>query len=443
MSRRLVAAALLTAALVAPAAPASADPSPADGHGLTVVGTNVIDSRQTEYTVSTAALKKPVRIRVVLPTTYAPGTRYPVLYLYHGTSGRPSDWIGGGRALETTAGKDLILVLPEAGYDGDGGGFFNNEWNGGKGGGSKWETFEYDQVIPWIDSNFPTIADRDHRAIAGLSQGGYGAAHGAALHPDMFTSMATFSGAPEIFKSLTVRAGASFIIEAITVGLNGQKPFTILGDPISNAVHWQGHDPSTLVENFRGMDVNLWTATGVPGELDTPEGGYGGGAGNLIEGATHVSTLAFSTSLKNAGIPRHLDNYGFGTHSFPYWARDLREYLPILMNRFAHPAPRSALTPITYSSIAKTYNQWGWGVAVHRSAHREAHDAQGSVEAALRLRGQRSGDHRHAALVRTRHDEDHQGRVKEPATGCGRPQRASDRPGSWRGHGVHPLSPAH
>ncbi len=365
MSRRFIAAVLLTAALIAPAVPASADPSPANGHGLTVVATNVIDSRQTEYTVSTAALKKPVRIRVVLPSGYVPGTRYPVLYLYHGTSGRPSDWIGGGQALQTTAGKDLILVLPEAGYDGDGGGFFNDEWNNGKRGGSKWETFEYDQVIPWIDDNFPTIADRDHRAIAGLSQGGYGAAHGAALHPDMFTSMATFSGAPEIFRNFVVRAGASFIIEAITVGLNGLPPFTILGDPVTNAVHWQGHDPGTLVENFRGMDVSLWTATGIPGELDTPEGGYGGGAGNLIEGATHLSTLAFASSLKNDGIPRRLDNYVFGTHSFPYWAQDLREYLPILMDRFAHPAPTP--TTITYSSTAKAYNQWGWSVAVQRT----------------------------------------------------------------------------
>ncbi|WP_332642346.1 alpha/beta hydrolase [Aeromicrobium sp.] len=365
MSRRFIAAVLLTAALIAPAAPASADPSPANGHGLTVVATNVIDSRQTEYTVSTAALLKPVRIRVVLPSDYDPGTRYPVLYLYHGTSGRPSDWIGGGDALQTTAGKDLILVLPEAGYDGDGGGFFNDEWNGGKRGGSKWETFEYDQVIPWIDDNFPTIADRDHRAIAGLSQGGYGAAHGAALHPDMFTSVATFSGAPEIFRNFVVRAGASFIIEAITVGLNGNPPFTILGDPIVNAAHWQGHDPGTLVENFRGMDVSLWTATGIPGELDSFENSYGGGAGNVIEGLTHFSTLAFASSLKNAGIPRRIDNYVFGTHSFPYWAQDLREYLPILMDRFANP---STPTAISYSSTAKAYNQWNWGVAVHRSA---------------------------------------------------------------------------
>jgi S-formylglutathione hydrolase FrmB len=365
MSRRLLVAAALTLALVAPIGAANAMPAVTDGHGLTVAGTNVIDSRQTEYTVSTGALLHPVHIRVVMPTGYDPSsaTRYPVLYLYHGTSGRPSDWIAAGDALATTAGKNVILVLPEAGYDGDGGGFFNNEWNAGKRGGSQWETFEYDQVVPWIDQNFPTLADRDHRAIAGLSQGGYGAMHGAALHPDEFTSVASFSGAPEIYRDPVVRVGADAVIEAITVALDHLKPFTILGDPVTNAAHWQGHDPGALVENLRGMNINLWTATGLPGDLDSPEDQYGGVYSNLIEGATHLSTLAFHQHLQQAGIPSHFDNYVFGTHTFPYWARDLREYLPILMNRFAHPSTPSA---ITYSSSAKAYAQWDWGVAVHR-----------------------------------------------------------------------------
>jgi S-formylglutathione hydrolase FrmB len=367
MTRRLLAAVVLSVALVAPISAANASPTVGDGHGLTVVATNVIDGRQTEYTVSTGALKHPVHIRVVMPTGYDPSsaTRYPVLYLYHGTSGRPSDWITSGDALATTANKNLILVLPEAGYDGDGGGFFNNEWNGGARGGSEWETFEYDQVVPWIDQNFPTLADRDHRAIAGLSQGGYGAMHGAALHPDEFTSVGSFSGAPEIYRDPVVRAGADAVIEAITVALNHLKLFTILGDPVTNGAHWQGHDPGTLVENFRGMNINLWTATGLPGDLDSPEDQYGGIYSNVIEGATHISTLAFHSHLQQAGIPSHFVNYVFGTHNFPYWARDFREYIPILMNRFAHP---STPTKISYASSAKAYAQWNWGVAVHRSA---------------------------------------------------------------------------
>lgn len=365
MTRRVMATLVLAAALVAPGSVAQAAP-PDNSNGLTVVGTNVIDARQTEYTVSTAALIKPVRIRVVMPTGYDPSssTRYPVLYLYHGTAGRPSDWITSGDALATTAGKDLILVLPEAGYDGDGGGFFNNEWNRGQGGGSQWETFQYEQVIGWIDHNFPTLADRDHRAIAGLSQGGYGAMHGAVLHPDMFASVASFSGAPDIFRNTAVRVGASLVIEGITVGLNKKPPFTILGSPITNAAHWQGHDPATLAENLRGMQIGLWTAAGIPGKHDSVTNLWGGLSGNAIETLTHVSTLSMASYLQSLGIARHFDNYLFGTHTFPYWAQDLREYVPMLMDRFAHPQTPSR---IAYGSTATSYSQWDWSVSVHRT----------------------------------------------------------------------------
>ena len=83
--------------------------------------------------VSTAALQHPVDVRILLPDGYGdePQRRYPVLYLYHGTIGRPSDWINFGNAEQTTAGLPLIVVLPDAGFDGDGGGWFTNWYNGG------------------------------------------------------------------------------------------------------------------------------------------------------------------------------------------------------------------------------------------------------------------------------------------------------------------------
>ena len=363
--KRTIAALLASLGLVLATSGLARAEAPAvhDGHGLTVTATNHIDDRQTEYTVTTDALEKPVRIRVVLPTGFDPDRRYPVLYLYHGTSGRPSDWINSGDALATTAGKDLILVLPEAGYDGDGGGWFVNWWNNGKGGKPLWETFEVDQVIPWVDANFPTIADRDHRAIAGLSQGGFGAMHAAARHPDEFTSVATFSGAPEIFRDPVVRVGADAIIEAVTVGLDGKPAFSVLGDPILNAVHWQGHDPGTLVTNLTGMDIAMWTAIGIPGTRDIPANEFSI-SGNLIEGAVGVSSHAFDAHLTQAKIPHYFKDYVFGTHNFPYWAQDLREYLPRLMDRFAHP---STPTAISYQSIDKTFAQWGWQVDVDRA----------------------------------------------------------------------------
>lgn len=351
------------ATLMVPAV-AQADPAVHNGQGLTVTATNQIDARQTEYTVATDALEKPVHIRVVMPTGYDPESarRYPVLYLYHGTSGRPSDWINSGDALATTAGQDVILVLPEAGYDGDGGGWFVNWWNSGHGGKPMWETFEVNQVIPWVDANFPTIADRDHRAIAGLSQGGFGAMHAAARHPDMFTSVATFSGAPEIYRDPVVRIGADAIIEAVTVGLDNKPAFSVLGDPLLNAVHWQGHDPGTLATNLTGMDIAMWTATGLPGTRDIPAREFSV-SGNLIETAVALSSHAFDRTLTQAKIPHYFKDYVFGTHNFPYWAQDLREYMPRLMDRFAHPSIPAVLN---YQSIDRSFSQWAWSVDVVR-----------------------------------------------------------------------------
>ena len=76
-----------------------------------------------------------------------------MLYLFHGTSGRASDWVMSGNAVETTADLPVIVVMPDAGFDGDGGGWFANWFNGGPGGQPMWETFHVEQVIPWVDAN--------------------------------------------------------------------------------------------------------------------------------------------------------------------------------------------------------------------------------------------------------------------------------------------------
>jgi hypothetical protein len=62
----------------------------------------------------------------------------------------------------------------------------------------------------------------------------------------------------------------------------------------------------------------------------------------------------------------HLDDYVYGTHTWPYWARDLRQYLVPLMTTFASPAPLPST--VSYQSIDKTWAQWGWTVVVNRTA---------------------------------------------------------------------------
>lgn len=66
---------------------------------------------------------------------------------------------------------------------------------GGRGGfGGDFEQILINDVIPYIDSNFRTIADQPHRALAGLSMGGMQTRTITLAHPDMFAYVGIFSG---------------------------------------------------------------------------------------------------------------------------------------------------------------------------------------------------------------------------------------------------------
>jgi S-formylglutathione hydrolase FrmB len=55
-------------------------------------------------------------------------------------------------------------------------------------------TYLCDEVVPFVDERYRTIADRDHRGIAGKSSGGYGAMVVPMLRPDLWGGLATHAG---------------------------------------------------------------------------------------------------------------------------------------------------------------------------------------------------------------------------------------------------------
>ena len=123
--------------------------------------------------------------------------------------------------------------------------------------------------------------------MAGLSQGGFGSMIYAARHPDTFVSVASFSGAPDIDWNPLIAAGATMVIEGTALGLNRTQPEAMFGSRVTNEINWQGHDPATLAGNLRGLDVWLYTATGLPGSHD---GAAPNPAGSGIESLTYSST---------------------------------------------------------------------------------------------------------------------------------------------------------
>jgi len=355
-----------------------------DASGIHVESVTRLSARQYNVSVSSAALGRAVDVRILVPSDYSESAaRLPVLYLFHGTSGRASDWVTSGEAEQATDGLPLIVVMPDAGFDGNGGGWFTN-WVDTQTtlGPSQWESFHVEQLIPWVDANMRTLADREGRAIAGLSQGGFGSTTYAARHPDMFVSAASFSGAPDIDYNPVVAAGATAIIEGTAVGLDGVEPEAMFGSRATNEINWQGHDPADLVTNLRSVDVWLYTATGAAGPYDPPVPNPGAAA---IELATHGSTISFVQRAEQQNVQVHLDDYTYGTHSWPYWARDLRQYLVPLMATFG--SPPLPPTSVSYESVDKAWTQWGWSVTLDRGADQQFSAIADADRAGFSLQG--------------------------------------------------------
>jgi S-formylglutathione hydrolase FrmB len=352
-------AAVLICALAS--APAAGALTLRDGDGLRVAAVKRIDPRLLAVSFRTAALPSLVSVYILLPPDYAshPRRRFPVFYLLHGTSGGASDWTVHGNAEKVIGNRELITVMPDIALNDGGGGWCTN-WPDGA---QSWERFHIDQVIPWIDSNLRTIASRSARAIAGLSQGGFCSMSYAARHPDEFSVALGYSAAPDIYHEADARLGALTIINATEVGLDGVPPNTFFGNPVTDGINWAAHDPATLAENLRWTRMYMYWGNGLPGPYDSPSSILGG---TPIEGLVSRDNQDFQARLHSLGIPAYFDAYGPGTHSWPYWTRDLGWSIDKIMADFAHPARTPS--PFTYASADDQYSVYGWTVSLHRTA---------------------------------------------------------------------------
>ena len=126
--------------------------------------------------------------RVILPKDYgnAPA-RFGVIYLLHGLTGHFDNWADKTSLKEYASWRQYIIVMPEG----------NNGWytDSASAANDKYESYIIQELIPEIDKNYRTLADRDHRSIAGLSMGGYGAIKFGLKYPAMFSVVGSFSGA--------------------------------------------------------------------------------------------------------------------------------------------------------------------------------------------------------------------------------------------------------
>lgn len=148
------------------------------------------------------------RITVYTPPGYEKSTeKLPVLYLLHGAGGDEEAWIALGRTAQimdnliaSGKAKPMIVVMPNGnviqdGAPGEGSmGFYKPQFMVPKTMDGTYEG-SFKDIIAFVESNYRVQADKAHRAIAGLSMGGYHSLHISRYYPNTFDYVGLFSAA--------------------------------------------------------------------------------------------------------------------------------------------------------------------------------------------------------------------------------------------------------
>lgn len=231
-------------------------------------------------------------------------THYPVLYLQHGAGEDETGWIRQGHAnfiLDNLIAADKavpMIVVMDRGYAAKGGAPVTTVFGPGapplgspeslrvmKNMTATFEEVVLQDLIPFIDSQFRTMANREHRAMAGLSMGAMQAFQIALNHLDTFAYVGGFSGAP-----------VGFVFGGNAIDLK-----TAFGGAMSDAAA------------FNKRVQLLWL-----------------GVGTAEAERMHAGIEAFHAALDNAGIKNVFYESPGTAHEWQTWRRDLNDFAPRL-----------------------------------------------------------------------------------------------------------------
>ncbi len=236
------------------------------------------------YAKTTAAWR---RAMVYTPAEYDRKTRahYPVLYLQHGSGEDERGWTNQGRAnfildnlIAEGKAKPMIVVMEQGYAVAPGTAPVAAAAGRGTGPASVFEQVVLNDLIPMIDATYRTLADRDHRAMAGLSMGGGQTLQITLTHLDKFSWIGSFSS--------PLRAGADLK--------------TAYGGAFADAAA------------FTKKVHLLWFGAGTAEE-------------RMLKPA-----LAMTEALKQAGIHSVFYQSPGTAHEWQTWRRDLHEFAPLL-----------------------------------------------------------------------------------------------------------------
>jgi putative tributyrin esterase len=178
-----------------------------------------ISPRVQEQTFHSKALDRDMHYLAVLPADYGKSQqRYPVLYLLHGWAGDYTNWVKMTKLVDDSGRYPMIIITPDA----------QNSWyvNSATVPADRFEDYIINDLIHEVDIRWRTVASPNHRAIAGLSMGGYGSVLFGLKYPGTFAAVGSVSGA----------FGGPVGIEHVMPGLreSTDRAFGALGSTIRN-----------------------------------------------------------------------------------------------------------------------------------------------------------------------------------------------------------------
>ena len=148
--------------------------------------------RSLDYWSDINGLERPINVYVPAEYEQHPDKKYPVLYLVHGWGEDETGWTKQGHLANIMDGLihsgeavPMIVVMPS--------GDIKTNSDVREASGNVTEIYAKD-LVPFIDKTFRTRTEREHRAMAGLSRGGFQTCLTVSGNMDKFAWMGTFSG---------------------------------------------------------------------------------------------------------------------------------------------------------------------------------------------------------------------------------------------------------
>ncbi|MCU0616283.1 MAG: esterase family protein [Gemmatimonadaceae bacterium] len=298
-------------------------------------------------TVWSQSLGTTKRLVLYLPPSYARDTsaRFPVLFYLHGVSGDEDNWVRHARlhlvmdSLVATGAPEAIIAMP------DGDDSWYTTWAalpdlpGCRRDTARRESADQ-YCVPWphyddyiardlvahVDAHYRTRRAARHRAIAGLSMGGYGAVSLALRYPDVFSAAASHSGVltPSLLGADRVPANVapSDLRWARTPDelreAAGERRYTRWFAPAfgRDTIGWYAREPARLVTRLTAAGIRV-PALFFDCGVDDPYLGHSRG---------------FAAALRGLGVPYTFREHA-GTHNWDYWRAQLPASLSWLLEQ--------------------------------------------------------------------------------------------------------------